>query len=483
MSDHDRPNVLLITTDQQRYDTLGATTGADWLRTPNLDRLAERGTLFERAYVQNPVCIPSRACLQTGRYPHQHGVEHMERVIDETPGLPDWEVTFMERLQAAGYRTGATGKLHMMPHKGFHYERLCNGKGARWTEYEGSELGRGPLGPTYASWLEERHPGGYDEIYEHRREDAYAENRSAVRNVLPKEEHVEHWVAEEAIEFLHDPHSDPFFLWCGFLSPHGPLAPPAPYDELYDPADVGLPARAEEAASPKPADDPWWGEDAEKIRRWRAHYWALVSFVDEQVGRLLDALEERGHLEETLILFTSDHGEMAGDYGRMAKGNFYEEVIRVPTIAVPPGGNDVDRTDGLIEVADLAPTILDYAGVDRPRQLPTHSLRPFLSGEADDTPRDSVLCEYLVDREDQYRHARCLRTDRYKYVFDGPRRTDQFYDLETDPEELHNRIDDPDYRGEVARHRELLLERLLHPGQSYYTDETPTDRELRSWLN
>ncbi len=111
MSDSDRPNIILITTDQQRYDTLGVTGNAR-IRSPNLDGLAECGTLFERAYIQNPCCIPSRACLQTGRYTHQHGVLHMERVIDLTPGLPEWELTFMERLQMAGYRTGATGKIH-----------------------------------------------------------------------------------------------------------------------------------------------------------------------------------------------------------------------------------------------------------------------------------------------------------------------------------------------------------------------------------
>ncbi len=153
-----RPNILLISTDEQRYDTLGCTGNAQ-IQTPHLNGLAQSGTLFEHAYIQNPVCIPSRACLQTGRYTHQHGVLYMESEIDLTPGLPEWEVTFMERLQAAGYRTGATGKMHMMPQKGFHYERLTGGKGSRWVHAEGSKLGPGPLGPTYASWLETRHPG------------------------------------------------------------------------------------------------------------------------------------------------------------------------------------------------------------------------------------------------------------------------------------------------------------------------------------
>ena len=148
-----QPNIILITTDQQRYDTLGV-TGNPHIHTPHLDALANRGTLFEHAYVQSPVCIPSRASLMTGRYLHQHGVTYMANAVDTTPGLPSWEISFMERLQAAGYHTGATGKIHMNPPRGFDYQRLCGGKGFRWTQAEGLPIGPAPLGPAYASWLE-----------------------------------------------------------------------------------------------------------------------------------------------------------------------------------------------------------------------------------------------------------------------------------------------------------------------------------------
>ena len=128
-----RPNVLLITTDQQRYDTMGL-SGVSHARTPNLDALAGRGAFFRNAFAQNPICIPSRACLMTGRYIHQHGVDYMESVIDDTPGLPVWELAIQERLQHAGYRTGAFGKIHMMPERGFHEQLITGGKGARWTK-------------------------------------------------------------------------------------------------------------------------------------------------------------------------------------------------------------------------------------------------------------------------------------------------------------------------------------------------------------
>ncbi len=484
MTMSDRPNVLLITTDQQRYDTLGATTGESWHRTPHLDALAGEGVLFERSYVQNPVCMPSRASLQTGRYPHQHGVDHMKREIDDSPGLPPWELTIMERLQEAGYRTGGTGKLHMMPPKGFHWERLTNGKGARWREFEGSELGRGPLGPTYASWLEHKRPGAYEEIYEQRQENAYRDYRTAITNVLPVEEYIDTWVAEQAIEFLHDPHSDPFFLWCGFMSPHGPVDPPEPYDAIYDEDDVGMPNQRPDPtdpASPKGAAEGWWGDDEALILRWRRHYYGLVALIDELVGRLLETLEDRGLMENTVVIFTSDHGEMAGDWNMMAKGNFYEEVLRVPTIVSPPDGGAIDSTDELVEVADLAPTILEYAGLDVPRQLPTRSLRPFLQGQTDSHGRDAIFSERYYEREET-RHAACVRTDRYKYIHhkhDGER---ELYDLETDPHELTNLATDPDHRDILNNHQKLLIDRLLRGGDSYYRDESPDDRDIRSWL-
>src|ERR671933_480613 len=153
-----RPNVLFITTDEQRYDTLGI-LGNPQVRTPHLDALARRGTVFTRGYIQNPVCIPSRACLMTGRYVHQHGVEYMEPVIGTTPGLPPWETTIQERLRAAGYTTAAFGKIHQLPPRGWDETALTMGKGARWTVAEGSPLGPSQLGPVYAEWLERKRPG------------------------------------------------------------------------------------------------------------------------------------------------------------------------------------------------------------------------------------------------------------------------------------------------------------------------------------
>jgi arylsulfatase len=475
-----QPNIILITTDQQRYDTLGA-TGNSAIRTPHFDALAGRGTLFEHAYVQSPVCIPSRACLVTGRYAHQHGVSYMAEAVDDTPGLPPWEITFMERLRAAGYRTGATGKIHMHPPKGFDYERLCGGKGFRWTQAHGLPIGPAPLGPNYAAWLEARHPGGYELIYRQRREPEYAEYMTAISNVLPVAEYVESWILEESLEFLHYPGPNPFFLWCGLCGPHAPVDPPAPYDRLYDPDAMPRPKmrRDDPARSPKGAPHGWWEPDLRKILRWRAHYWGLVTLLDDVIGRIAAFLDEHSLWEDTLLIVASDHGDMAGDYNMMEKGNFYEEVIRVPLIVVPPRATHAGgRVGGLVELADIAPTILDYAGLAIPEQMPARSLRPLVEGAGHG--RDAILCEH--ESNDRSRRGKCLRTQRYKYIFWDGGHEAEFYDLQEDPDEQVNLAGDRGYAGQVRVHQELLIGRLLRTEQHYQRDESLTRRDLHAWL-
>jgi len=454
MSSDPRPNILLITTDQQRYDTVGV-HGYNWMKTPHLDALARRGTLFHRAFVQNPVCIPSRACMQTGRYTHEHGVRYMESVIDGTPGLPAWETTFMERLQAAGYRTGAFGKIHMMPEKGFHELQVCGGKGARWTRPAGQKVGLAPLGRDYAAWLEERHPGGYEEIYEQRRQSEYRDYRTAITNVLPVEEYVDTWIAENTIEFAQRDHDRPFFAWCGFCGPHPPLDPPKPYNTVYPIDDVQLPPNY--AVDENGNERQTSAEEDLVARRFCAYYWGLVTFIDDMVGRIVDALEAKGLLESTLIIFTSDHGEMMLDFGRTGKGNFYEAVIRVPLIVLPPGASSGREVSGLVEVFDLAPTILDYAGCEVPANMSATTLRPILEGR--ETGREAVFCEHLTN--DQASQGVSVRTERYKYIHWKPSGPEQFFDLQEDPLERRNLIGEEGYRDEISRHRLLLIERLM----------------------
>ena len=457
MPDDPRPNILLITTDQQRYDTLGV-NGNSWSRTPNLDALAREGAVFRRAYCQNPVCIPCRASIYTGRYIHQHGVDYMEKVIDDTPGLPDWELTFVQRLQHAGYHTAAFGKIHMIPpEKGWHEKKLTGGKGARWTKSAGLEIGLAPLGRDYAAWLEARHPGAYEMIYEQRRSPEYRQHKTAISNVLPLEEYVDYWTAENTIDFIRRDHGKPFFVQCGFCGPHGPEDPPKPYDTMYEQTDALLPPNyhLNEDGAPRSTTSE---EDA-VARRFCAYYYGLVTLIDVMVGRILAALEERGVRKNTLIIFTCDHGDMLFDFGRGGKSCFYEPVIRMPLIVAPPQPSpDGQEIEGLVETFDVAATALDYAGAGIPRRMSASSLRPLMEGSG--SGKDAVLCEFVSN--DRSVRSICLRTERHKYVYWSGEKPEQFFDLQEDPLERRNLINDPAYGDEIARHRVLLIDRLMH---------------------
>ncbi len=445
-----RPNILLITTDQQRYDTL-ACNGSLVVRTPVLDGLAREGVRFEHAYVNNPVCIPSRACIQTGRYTHQHGVRYMESKVDTTPGLPFWEETFMERLQVAGYRTGAAGKIHMFPPRGFDYQKLTHGQGARWDVPYGSPLGPAQLGDEYAHWLEQQNPGAYARIYEQRRSDEYKRNLGAVTSAVAFEESVDYWAAENAIEFIRESGERPFFLWYGLCNPHTPVDAPGKYASLYDPGEIPLTEKYRNRPNP---DE---GPSERVVRRWIAHYYGLCTMVDDLVGRVIEELKKRNLIENTLVLFTSDHGEMMGDLGRFGKGNFLEEIIRVPLIVRPPAGDErVAEIDRLVELIDLAPTVLDYAGLPVPEAVQGESLRPLVqTGEGG---KDAVLGEFTAN--DRSLHGKCLRTERYKYVHWTGGRPAELYDLREDPGEWSNLAGDPAFRELLAEMQGRLIEHL-----------------------
>ncbi len=459
MSKDPRPNIVFITTDQQRYDTLGV-NGSQCVRTPHLDSLARRGVVFHNAFIQNTVCIPSRACMQTGRYTHQHGLQYMSPIIDDGPALRPWEITFMERLQCAGYHTGAFGKIHMLPitpARGFHEQLLCGGKGARWTKSAGLRIGLGPLGRDYAAWLEERHPGGYEAIYEQRRQPDYSKYHTAISNVLPLEEYVDYWIAENTIDFIRRDHGKPFFVQCGFCGPHPPIDPPKPYDAIYPVDDVILPSNYQVDREGNPRSTT--PEDDAIARRWCAYYWGLVTLIDDMVGRIVSALDEKGSLDRTLIIYTSDHGEMMWERGQLGKGNFFDPVIRVPLLVVPPSDAPLGReVHDPMETFDIAPTVLDYAMAEIPNSMSATSLRPLVEGTG--SGKEFVLSEYLTG--DESTRGACVRTRRYKYEHWGHGDMERFFDLEKDPLERRNLITAPEYIEEIDRHRLLMIDRLIH---------------------
>lgn len=422
---NNRPNILLITTDQQRFDTLGINGNAQ-IRTPNLDSLAGFGVNFANAFVQNTVCVPSRACVQTGRYTHQHGVTYMETVVDETPGLPESELTFMERLRESGYVTGASGKIHMFPEKGFDWLRLTGGKGQKHTSPPGS------YGPEYANWLNNKRPGAYESIYEARRaQDSYGKI-GVVDMPIAQDEYVEHYIAENAKAFIDEraESSEPFFLWCGFCGPHGPFDPPEPYRNLYSPAEIPLPLELEGWRSWREK----WDEDV--MRQCVAYYWAMVSCLDDLIGGIASHLKEKGIFDRTMIIFTSDHGEMLGERAKMGKALFYDSIIHVPTWVKPSADVSFENrsVQQITEVMNIAPTILDYAGVDIPETMTAHSWRPLIEGGSDGTKM--IFSEHVTN--DLSEMSKCVRTETHKYIRFFNSGLEEFYDLTDDPLESRN---------------------------------------------
>ena len=455
MNKETRPNILYITTDQQRADTVGC-FGSKHVPTPYLDALAARGTRFERAYIQSAVCIPSRTCMTTGRYIHQHTVDHMKSKIDDTPPLPEHERTVPELLQTAGYHTAAFGKTHVWPERGWTEKQTCGGKGARWTKSAGLEIGLGPLGRDYAAWLEARHPGGYEAIYEQRRHPDYQKYHTAIRNVLPLEEYVDHWCTDNTIDFIRRDHGKPWFTQCGFCGPHDPMDPPEPYGDLYSYDDVELPPNYAVNLDGSPRETT--PEQDAIARRFVAHYWAQVRLIDDEIARIVKTLEETGQFDNTLIVFVSDHGEMLFERGCTAKSRHFDPIIRTPLIVVPPKDAErVPTVSGVIEAFDIAPTILDYARAGIPTNMSASTLRPIIEQGA--PTQGHALCQQVA--HDQSWKTISLTTGRYRYIWSNTdERPERFFDLVDDPHERTNFLDDPKYTDETARHRKLMIDRL-----------------------
>lgn len=448
------PNVLWICTDQQRFDTLGC-YGNPFVHTPNIDRLAERGVLFENSFSQSPVCTPSRASFLTGRYPRT------TRCRQNGQDIPKDEV-FVTRLlkEGAGYINGLSGKLHTSTcnpsvNKGTE-RRIDDG----YDEFHWSHHPR-PEWPTneYGNWLIERGV----------KYDVRPSERSKQVSIgMPVEYHQTTWCAEKAINFIraNADYDYPWLFSVNIFDPHHPFDPPAEYLERYLERldEIPLPNYVEGELANKPLfqqidhgqsyNTPHlhaFTEMSEDEHRYvRAAYWAMIDLIDAQVGRMLDALEETGQLENTIVIFMSDHGEMLGDHGIYLKGPyFYEPAIKVPLIVSMPGTVlQGQRSTALVELVDIAPTLLEAAGLPRYPGMQGRSLWPMLTGEAPlDQHRDDIYCEYynaMPWHRDPTAQATMVRTERYKLVavhgVGG-----ELYNLERDPNETHNQWDNPDY--------------------------------------
>jgi arylsulfatase A-like enzyme len=453
-----QPNILFLFSDQHRADAMGC-AGDAIVQTPNLDRIAAEGVRFARAHCTSPLCMPSRASITTGLYPHNHGV-----LDNATGNLLPVLPTFLRALQEAGYHTSGIGKFHYLLHHNitdveelhdrmlpFGFDELLETEGK-----EDSEIHHGPWTRYLAEHgLEQTHRDDYRERRT-KRPAWYSEP-----SPLGEEHHEDAFISNRTVEWIEGYSGDkPFFLWTGWVGPHVPWDAPGRYATMYDP---GL-------FSPPPQDD-MSGMPATVRRRaerfglaratpldlakMSASYYGLISHIDWHIGRILDALERRNLLENTIIIYSTDHGEMLGEHGLIQKSVFYEGAVRVPLIVRYPARFGAGASDALVELYDLTPTILELAGTEPLRTCEGRSLLPLLeqSSVVPDGWRDCVYSELKGEH--------MVRTDRYKYTYRTGEERQELFDLVDDPDELHNRSGDPSLAGVERELRERLLAWLV----------------------
>lgn len=454
MSNHGagRPNILWICTDQQRWDTLGC-YGNRFTKTPNLDSLAADGVVFDRAYAQSPVCTPSRASFLTGRYPRT------TRCRQNGQSIPADEILVTEILAQAGYIGGLAGKLHLSachPAESPGTERRIDDG---YDEFHWSHHPQ-PDWPTneYSHWLREQ---GSEYCQQPMAESSYVSSGMA--------EQYRHttWCAQKAIDFIESNarFEHPWFFCVNTFDPHHPFDPPPDYLERYLERldEIPLPDYADGELDDKPLFQRVdhvgaYGGDAgyaftdmceRDHRMLRAAYWAMCDLIDVQVGRMLACLEQTRQRDNTVVVFTTDHGEMLGDHGIYLKGPyFYEPVVHVPLLISWPGViRRGERCRALVELVDLAPTLLDAAGLPRQAGMQGRSLWAMLSGHTGlDHHHEDIYSEYynaMPWHKEPAAHATMLRTETHKLVVTHGLATGELYDLVEDPIEQCNLWDDP----------------------------------------
>lgn len=345
-------HILLIITDQQRWDTIAA-LGNSRIQTPSLDALALDSVVFEKCITPSPVCVPARFSLFSGQYPARSGCNN------NNPENCYQGKGFYAQVTEAGYQSCCVGKMHHLidPYGSMGFEK----------RYSQEELA--DERDDYTKFISEKHPGVFD--YHGMRSEMYYVPQISP---LPQEDHPTQWVGDRSIDFINgcDPNR-PMFLMTSFIHPHPPFAPPAPWQKLYrnDPPAPFLPAREHfekfrDLIGDRSSCERLMISDQDLLRQ-KNFYYACISFVDYQIGRMIGALKERGMYDDTLIIFTSDHGDMMGDYGAIGKRTMVDSSCHVPLLIHYPAKHHQNRND-VCSLVDIAPTILSYAGITFQRE-------------------------------------------------------------------------------------------------------------------
>jgi arylsulfatase A-like enzyme len=512
------PNFLLIITDQHRADYLGC-YGHPVLRTPHIDSIAARGTRFERFYVATPVCMPNRATLMTGRMPSVHGVRSNGSPLSLRAN------TFVDALCAGGYTTALVGKSHLQNFTGYapilkppppragdraldaafaEAEKPLSSEGP----YDQEHPRRWSAGEDFAMQLPfygfehvdlctdhgDRVGGHYYVWLRSRRADADAlrdpKNQlphdyvcpQAIRTAIPEELYPTHYIADKSCDWLdryaRSDRSRPFFLMVSFPDPHHPFTPPGRYWSMYRPQDMALPpsfdhgnrplARAvawalaqRESGKAETAGQAAFAVDAREAREAMALSCGMIAMIDDAVGRVLAQLAAHGLADDTVVIFTTDHGDFLGDHRLLLKGPaHYQGITRVPFVWAEPGTRASRTSDVLGGTLDIAATVLDRARIAPYNGIQGVSLLPAVNGEPLAVARDSMVIE-----DDQQRavmgfasapRLRTLVTDRWRMTIAHNDSWGELYDLADDPHELDNRFED------ARAARAELMERLAY---------------------
>jgi arylsulfatase A-like enzyme len=519
-----RPNFLFFITDQQRADYLGC-SGHPVLKTPNIDRIAREGTTFNRCYVSNPVCMPNRAALMTGRMSSVNGVHQNGN------DLPLHMTTFTQVLRASGYDTALLGKSHFQtmtpvpPPIGENPAgkgRLANAVNigddatyqsemtSEWLEKGDNAVGESYYGFDYAKVVTNHgdRTGAAHEVWLREQVDNPDSLRGpknqlqhdytcpqAIRTALPEELYSTSYIKGLAKEYLADParHENPFFAFVSFPDPHHPFTPPGKYWDLYRPEDMHLPQNFNSHSNPPPHLS-WVREqplatgntfrtgatslNERQLREAMALTCGMIGMIDDAIGEVLETLKDAGLADDTIVIFTTDHGDLLGDHGLFLKGGLhFQGLIRVPLLWYDPSQKQPASVDTLCSTIDLAPTIMSRAGVQTYSGVQGLDLSTLIVDEGSTPGREQILIE-----EDMYRpdilsfegriRIRSLVTDRFRFtVFEGVD-WGELYDLLEDPFETRNLWSDAAF----AETKQALLWQLSQTMLSYM-DRSPWPKQ------
>ena len=447
----EQPNILFLMTDQQRWDAQGHLD--DWVKTPNIDLIASEGTSFSECVTTTPICIPARVTLATGLYPHNTHVWTNLRYA-----LPESANTWMRQLQKMGYRTSLFGKTHLHPHTGDLRDRvhLLHAWGIDdVNEIGGPRASAAVMSHMTAMWEEKGLLQAYRDDFAER----FRNKPHVVRpSVLPLEDYADVYVGQQAKKYLHEyDHNQPWMCWVSFGGPHEPWDAPEPYASMYDPAEMPQPVARFSSVADRPVGqldqlmtnrspvfDP--GDEA----AMRANYAGNVTLIDHQIGEIINEIKQRGEWENTVVAFTSDHGEMNGDHGLIYKMNFLDGSLRVPLIFRSP--NTISRggvvNDHVVENCDVGPTLLDLVGGEIDYLQHGVSLRDCLDGSR---PRDRL------DGLSEFAGEVMLANEDYKCALNRQGQVYLLFDRRSDPDESKNLAADT----EAAELSHMMEQKIL----------------------